>query len=681
MLAAIVAMVMVVAMVPVAMAEDGAVTNWGIANWTTSSENKMNILHTDFEGNLSLIYKWYLSKDSYFDPFSYSGEDIEETYDFSTEVNEGDVLSLEVKGNSGTIGLENDEEIIINRPTLLILGTYSLGEYTLVSPIIVNRNLSLRSGDNNGGYSKLTIQQPITIENGATLLIDGSNNTGSYSNNNFNPDVFINAVEDESAIVVKAGGTLRIGAVELQNAADVTSQFITVEDGGTVIVQNGPTPSNGRNFVDGIPVLDNIYKDPACDEYETANVTSNTPIITASGDATIRVMGGEFTVTGDQPAIVLNENSTATLLLEGGTITTDAPIEVPAGATLEIPVGSTATVTTTAENEQAITLATGATVKMGDDTEITAGANSYVNNDGVVVLGAGSSVTQDGATTQMPNGGQVSSTGDVTVTPPYIPPVPSYLITLNDPDNGTVTADRTTARQGTEVTLTVTPEDGYALDGITVTDFFGNRVDVTRNSDGTYTFVMPYSQVTVSAAFVRTEAPIVFTDVDADDYFYNAVYWAVENGVTDGTSDTQSSPGRTVTRGEMVTFLWRAAGSPEPAATVNPFTDVDGDDYYYDAVLWAVENGITDGVSATEFDPDGECTRAQMVTFLWRAAGEPDAGTSNPFTDVDEEEYYYEAILWAAASGVTDGVSETTFEPGTVCTRAQAVTFLYRDRT
>ena len=264
--------------------------------------------------------------------------------------------------------------------------------------------------------------------------------------------------------------------------------------------------------------------------------------------------------------------------------------------------------------------------------------------------------------------------------PPYIPPVPSYLIQLPEVEGGTVTADRTTARQGTEVTLTVTPDEGFALDSLTVTDFFGNAVEVVRNADGTYSFVMPYSQVEVSATFVRAEEPIVFTDVDADDYFYNAVYWAVENGITDGTSDTEFSPGRTVTRGEMVTFLWRAAGSPQPATSVNPFEDVSSSAYYYDAVLWAVENGITDGVSDTRFDPDGQCTRAQMVTFLWRAAGQPDAGTSNPFTDVDGEEYYYGAVLWAAANGVTDGTSDTQFSPDGDCTRAQAVTFLYRAR-
>ena len=263
----------------------------------------------------------------------------------------------------------------------------------------------------------------------------------------------------------------------------------------------------------------------------------------------------------------------------------------------------------------------------------------------------------------------------------YIPPVPSYLITLNDVDNGTVVSDRAAARQGATVTLTVTPEEGYAVDEIIVTDFFGSRVEVSRNIDGTYSFVMPYSQVEVDVTFTRTEEPIRFTDVPEGAYYYDAVYWAVENGVTVGATATTFNPGGSCTRAQMVTFLWRAAGSPEPTTTVNPFTDVDANDYYYEAVLWAVENGVTVGATATTFNPGGECTRSQMVTFLWRAAGEPGTGTSsNPFTDVDADDYYCEAVLWAVENGITVGATATTFDPAAVCTRAQAVTFLYRDR-
>ena len=252
---------------------------------------------------------------------------------------------------------------------------------------------------------------------------------------------------------------------------------------------------------------------------------------------------------------------------------------------------------------------------------------------------------------------------------------PGERITITTPSNGSVAVSPSGgyAPAGSTVTLTVTPDRGYEL-GALIIRGGSSTVPYTDLGNGRYSFVMPEGGVTVSAVFTR----IRFTDVPAGEWYYNAVYWAVENGVTDGTSDTLFSPERDVTRAEMVTFLWRAAGSPEPTTTVNPFEDVSSSAYYYDAVLWAVENGITDGVSETEFDPTGECTRAQMVTFLWRAAGQPDAGTSNPFTDVDEEEYYYEAILWAAANGITDGMTDTTFVPGGNCTRAQAVTFLYR---
>ena len=172
-----------------------------------------------------------------------------------------------------------------------------------------------------------------------------------------------------------------------------------------------------------------------------------------------------------------------------------------------------------------------------------------------------------------------------------------------------------------------------------------------------------------------------FTDVDPEAYYYPAVLWAVENGITGGVSDTQFDPDGHCTRAQMVTFLWRAAGQPEPDSLSNPFADVSADAYYYRAVLWAAEQEVTDGVSDTQFDPDGQCSRGQMVTFLWRAAGQPQAGSgSNAFTDVDAGEYYYQPILWAYANDITDGTSDSTFSPAQICSRAQAVTFLHRAR-
>ena len=163
------------------------------------------------------------------------------------------------------------------------------------------------------------------------------------------------------------------------------------------------------------------------------------------------------------------------------------------------------------------------------------------------------------------------------------------------------------------------------------------------------------------------------------DYFYTPVLWAVKEGITTGTTETTFSPYDNCTRGQVVTFLWRAYGCPEPTTTENPFTDVPENIYYYKAILWAVEEGITTGITATEFGPEMTCTRGQVATFLWRAAGKPaPTGEGEGFTDVPETVYYYEPILWAAENGITTGTGDGLFSPEESCTRAQIVTFLYR---
>ena len=171
--------------------------------------------------------------------------------------------------------------------------------------------------------------------------------------------------------------------------------------------------------------------------------------------------------------------------------------------------------------------------------------------------------------------------------------------------------------------------------------------------------------------------PSGFVDVPADSYFGDAVEWAVDQGITAGVSATRFAPDQTCTRGQMVTFLWRAAGEPDPSSDGNLFEDVSEEDYYGKAVLWAVEQGITKGTDAAHFSPGTEVTRGQSVTFLYRMAGEPSEG-ENPFRDVSEEAYYFDPVLWAVEKGVTTGVSADRFAPGSNCTRAQVVTFLYR---
>ena len=251
-----------------------------------------------------------------------------------------------------------------------------------------------------------------------------------------------------------------------------------------------------------------------------------------------------------------------------------------------------------------------------------------------------------------------------------------YLVSLDGAtDGGTVTVRPVRADQGELVTITVTPDPGYVLDSLTVQKAIGTAVPLTKVSDSVYTFQMPDSRVTVSATFKA--APVhSFTDVKPADYYYDAVLWAAANGVTNGITATTFGPELAVSRAQMVTFLWRASGSPKATGT-NPFADVSTSDYYYDAVLWAVANGVTKGTSSTTFSPDAAVTRAQAVTFQWRAAGAPAAAGSS-FADVPADAYFANAVAWAVANGITNGTSSTTFSPDAVVTRAQAVAFLYR---
>ena len=246
------------------------------------------------------------------------------------------------------------------------------------------------------------------------------------------------------------------------------------------------------------------------------------------------------------------------------------------------------------------------------------------------------------------------------------------------PEHGTISVSPSSASEGKTVTITITPDEGYGVQSVTVTGKNGKNISVTAIGSGKYSFTMPGTAVTIKAELVPLRDIVTFTDVPANAYYADAVSWAVLNGVTKGTSETTFSPDASCTRAQAVTFLWRAAGSPAPKSSAMPFTDVDADAYYHDAVLWAVEQDITTGTSDTTFSPNATCTRAQIVTFLWRSQASPAAGAVNPFADVADNAYYAEAVKWAVLEGVTSGTTATTFSPNDHCTRAQIVTFLYR---
>ena len=255
---------------------------------------------------------------------------------------------------------------------------------------------------------------------------------------------------------------------------------------------------------------------------------------------------------------------------------------------------------------------------------------------------------------------------------------PSYSVTTpSKTENGTVTVSPRSAEKGDTVTITAKPDSGYQLDGLTVTDKNGNELKLTDKGNGKYIFTMPASKVTVSATFApEKSAADYFADVPANSYYADAVLWAAKNGITGGIGNGLFGPNQPCTRAQIVTFLWRAAGSPEPKA-MSSFSDVSADSYYAKAVAWAVENGITTGTGDGKFSPDATCTRAQSVTFLFRAIGKL-VDSKAEFSDVLTDSYYANAVAWAVVNGVTNGIGDGLFGPNNSCTRAQIVTFLFR---
>ena len=254
---------------------------------------------------------------------------------------------------------------------------------------------------------------------------------------------------------------------------------------------------------------------------------------------------------------------------------------------------------------------------------------------------------------------------------------PSYSVTTpSKTENGSVTVNPKSASKGSTVTITVKPDSGYQLDDLTVIDKNGNELKLTDKGNGKYTFTMPGSKVTVSAEFVEEQAASIFADVPTDAYYAKAVEWAVKKGITNGKANGLFGSNDPCTRGQIVTFLWRAAGSPEPKA-MSSFADVSTDAYYAKAVAWAVENGITTGTGDGKFSPDATCTRAQSVTFLFRAIGKL-VDSKAEFSDVLTDSYYANAVAWAVENGVTNGIGDGLFGADNSCTRAQIVTFLFR---
>ena len=525
-----------------------------------------------------------------------------------------------------------------------------------------------------GSISNTTGAPAVTVGEGATVVIPEDSKAEIKSEGG-------NAAIDlaPGASVQQGGNTITVAPVEDESASNYVDNF------GNVVLTSG-----GKNDKGDIPANTVIQPDGTA-------ITGNNGVLPEVGDnGNVTIPEGGATITnpeGDKvevgngaeiPSIVIGVKDAET-----GKVETSKRIELGDGTlALETAVFDseidlkdyTCTVASDKETVATAELKDGKIFVTPVSTGTATITATYTKNsgaaEGIALLDEGEATAENDLTATFTvevykessggggGGGSSSST--------------TYAVSVEDSKNGSVSVSPKRAEKGDTVTITVKPDTGYELDELIVTDKNGDKIKLTEKDDNKFTFKMPGSKVTVETSFklIETEPENPFTDISKSDYFYDAVLWAADKGVTSGVTDTLFAPNASCTRAQMVTFLWRANGSPVVDYAMN-FTDVPADAYYADAVRWAVSKGITSGTSATTFAPDMTVTRAQTVTFLYRAAGTP-AVSGGSFADVDANAYYADAVAWAVSEGITSGTSATTFSPDAACTRGQIVTFLYR---
>ena len=485
--------------------------------------------------------------------------------------------------------------------------------------------------------------------------------------------------------VVVSGGTYNItginaflGAAFETKTASFTDMKLTAKYGGCVQVGRNATLENCEIKVTDIRTGDGTYLNCAVAVQYGGTATVKSGTYTApyaayvyNSGGTINIENGTFTgvvradATTDTTAVINIKNGSfngeiqkgggpgsETISITGGTFSFDPSTKVKNNGTDYIVkrAGSEGAYTYTVLAKSGLTSG----VYLTDPSGALA-SNYYVSSTANGVWTVSYSAPSSG-------GGSSSSSRRYDVSAPSV-------------KHGDVTVSPKSASKGDTVTITVKPDSGYELDTLTVKDASGSKIKVKDKGDGKFTFTMPASKVTVSAEFAEIET-LDFADVPTDAYYYEAVKWAAKKGITGGIGNGLFGPNQPCTRAQIVTFLWRAAGSPEPKA-MSSFADVSTDAYYAKAVAWAVENGITTGTGDGKFSPDATCTRAQSVTFLFRAIGKL-VDSKAEFSDVLTNSYYANAVAWAVENGVTNGIGDGLFGPDNSCTRAQIVTFLYR---
>ena len=569
----------------------------------------------------------------------------------TTMVKNGDSCTITIKADKGyTLPEVTQDGVTYARDNDKTTATVTVKPTTDTTVAIkAVHNTYTVAFDGNGSTSGSMAAQAMTYDATATLTTNAFVRTGY----NF------------------AGwSTTKNGSCEYPDKASVKN--LTAENGGTVTLYAIWTKKTAiHKFDDGDTAIQSHKYDGKAKQYVLTSDVNDFVIAYQKNGADIK----NPTNVGTYDVIISRaEDATYAAFsqtITGGLVITAADYPVTVSADRTAVTGGGTVKLTASSSAEGITV-TGITCSDPSITVTSNGSGSY----SVILPGVTKTYTFIAVVEgDLSNYGNGPATCTVSVTAYYVPGAPTYPATAPAVPNGTVTVSPANASKGTNVTVTVKPNEGYELGSLAVKDANGNLLPLTDLGNGKFSFVMPASKVSVEAEFVKTAATS-FADVPANAYFADAVKWAVDKGITNGLSDTMFGPYESCTRAQIVTFLWRAAGSPEPK-TASSFTDVPASAYYAKAVAWAVENGITNGMTDTTFAPNATCTRGQSVTFLYRALNGTASGSTN-FTDVKSDAFYADAINWAVANNVTNGTSNTTFSPNADCTRAEIVTFLYR---
>ena len=597
----------------------------------------------------------------------------------------GKTMTLDLNGKTLT---NVNDHTILNNGNLTITGTgkvdnisHAKGALYNKGTVVVNGGTFDRSKENgktsndSGSNSWYTIKNvgSMTIHDGATVQTAGNNTTlGKFSslvsNGYFNAGDYTNNRGLEQPILTIDGGTFRGGLNTIKNDdhAKLTINGGTFSNYYQAVVQNHNIAEiTGGTFTaasDANAKTYGIYNCGCGAEIDLGTLTVSGGTFTgatyavadvSSENADVTISGGQFA--GTKAAIVKSSTSKATIAVSGGKFSSDPSVYVVGNGNTNIVKrdGSEGAYTYTVLAKSGLTSGVYLTNPSG-----ALASNYYVSSTANGVWTVSYSAPYSG--------------GSSSYDPTYSVSTPSKT------EHGTVTVSPKNASKGDRVTVTVKPDSGYVLETLTVTDKNGNELTLKDKGNGKYTFTMPAGKVEVKATFMEDNSMLnFFYDVPNNAYFYEAVKWAVKNGITTGVGNGLFAPEQPCTRAQIVTFLWRAAGSPEPKGAASGMTDVVSGSYYEKAVAWAIENGITTGTTTTTFSPDATCTRAQAVTFLARAL-KAKAASAAEFSGGPTGSYFADAVAWAAANGVTEGIGGGLFGSDNDCTRGQIVTFLYR---